>query len=139
MKILRTDEEFRDSIFRILRSKPSYFYLSTFNISINSEVLEMLKLMKGIKNTKVIIGLANPSTKQLVYLRNTFRDNKIPVKLVTDFHMKSVVSNDRAIIGGRNLTKSGWIDLSFEVLSQKEISKMKREFDSIYKNLKSIL
>jgi hypothetical protein len=138
MKILRTDEAFRESIFRILRAKPKYFYLSSFNISINSEILDMLRLMRDIKDVKVIIGLVNPTPKQLAFLRNTFKDNRIPLKLVTDFHMKSVVSDKKIIVGGRNLTRSGWLDLNFEISSQDNIVKMKREFDNIFKKVKNI-
>jgi len=139
MKILKTDEEYRESILKILKSKPKYFYLSTFNISINQEVLEMLKLMKGIKDVRVIVGVANPTPKQLKYLRGVFNDHKVPLKLVTDFHMKSVVSDKKIIVGGRNLTKSGWTDLSFEIVSQPNVIKMTKEFDNIYRKLKSIL
>jgi len=139
MKILRTDEEYRESIMKILRSKPKYFYLSTFNIFINNEVLEMFELMKKVKDVRVIVGLVDPSPKQLLFLKNTFVKHKIPVKLVTNFHMKTVTSDKKTIVGGRNLTKSNWVDLSFEIVAQESVVKMKDEFDKIYKKLQSIL
>jgi hypothetical protein len=134
MKILRTDKEYRDSIMKILRSKPKYFYLSTFNISVNDEVKEMLELMKGIKDVKVIIGLSNPSLQLRGFLHFIFGKYGIPVRLVKDFHMKSVVSDKKAIIGGRNLTKSDWADLSFEISAKSNITPLKQEFERIYKN-----
>jgi phosphatidylserine/phosphatidylglycerophosphate/cardiolipin synthase-like enzyme len=126
MKILRTDEAFRQSIVKILRSKPKYFYLSTFNISINDEVKEMLELMKDIKNVKILIGLSNPSDQLCGFLHAIFGKYGIKIRLVKDFHMKSIVSDKKAIIGGRNLTKSGWTDLSFELISKPNILSLKK-------------
>ena len=139
MKILSTDKEFKESIVKILKSKPKYFYISSFNISVDDEMLEIFELMKKVKDVRVVVGLQNPTPKQLGYLRYIFNKHKIPSKLVTGFHLKSVVSDKKIIVGGRNLTKSGWIDLSFEIVAQESVVKMTKEFDDIYKKLKTIL
>jgi hypothetical protein len=138
MTILNTYSKFKRSIFSILKSKPKYFYLSTFNISIDEDVRDMLKQMKGVKDVKILIGVNDPSPKQISFLKNTFRDLKIPMKLVTNHHMKIILSDSKAIIGGRNLTGSEWTDLSFETTYKNHIAKLKEEFEIIYKKAKNI-
>jgi len=133
MKVLQTKKQFEAAVFKILSSKPKFLYIATYGINLNSEFCE--KIFKNCpKNTRVIIGVrGNSSEKQRNYYRWWFRSCGIDVELVEEFHAKMIVSDKYCIVGGRNLTDSDWIDVSFLLTTKASIKACKSSFEKILK------
>ena len=85
----------------------------------------------------MLIGVdLDSSKKQIAFYRSFFKGYEY--KIIKKCHMKLVVTDKVAIIGGRNLTNSEWLDFSYEFTSQDVIQKIEKEFLKEFKKVKSL-
>jgi hypothetical protein len=122
--MITTDRAYIAQIEKMIRDKPSFLYISTFNWKVDKKLLNK---MKGIKDVRIIVGIPDNTTKaKLAFFKELSREYKnIRIVLKNGYHTKFVVSSNSAIIGGRNLTGSLWDDLSFIVKNKKTLRELK--------------
>lgn len=127
MKLLKTKKAFYDEILRMSKEKPSFFYMATYNLSVENKMKLILSHLPDKSDVRVIIGVNEGcSVKQKDFFKSYFK--KYKVKLFNECHLKIIVSNKGVIVGGRNLTDSGWKDLSIKLISRDAIASIKAEF-----------
>ena len=123
--------------------------VSTFNMYYSSDsktdtLMNMLRLQQ--ERVKMVVGVSyGECTSGCSYcaLKNTrlsdrllkYKEDKFDFKIVGEHHMKYFSNGEKAIVGGMNLSLSGYTDMAYLVQDQKEVKKMDRYFDTMYKKL----
>lgn len=132
MDLITTRDEFESTVMCIKHnSKPSFIYISTFNIKVG-------KFMDSILSTKcpikIIIGHADMSKKQRIFLDKWFSNYpNVKVRYRKNYHTKFILTDKAVIVGGRNLTESGWDDISLLMRRKETLDKFKKYFDIKFK------
>lgn len=120
-------------------------YNWTYNPNFQSKLLDFTLSLKG-KDAKVLVGIGSREcTEGCPHCRDniedkvngisTLRDYLHPVELraVADSHLKLVCTKKYSIIGGINMTGSGWADAAVKVKTTPEIIQL---FDESWNNTK---
>lgn len=124
MKLLKTKKAFYDEIIKMSKEKPSFFYMASYNLYNDDNLRAVFKNVAKVPDVKIIVGVSEKSSiKALEYTLDDFN-----YKLFRDCHLKLIVTNKGAIVGGRNLTGSDWIDLSIKLVGKPAILEIKNEF-----------
>ena len=133
MKVLETNKDFELAMYEILAEKPKFLYIATYGINLSNEFAK--KFFKNVpKNTTLIVGIRpNDSPWISDYIGKWFHGTNITVHVYYEFHTKMVVSDKYAIVGGRNLTNSGWEDRSFLLTSKSSVKQCKSSFEKFLK------
>jgi len=127
MILISNKQQYYNEINNMSKKKSNYFYIATYNLNIDNNVMQILNnLKKNCKDIKIVIGLSNPSNKQISFLKYKLKDFQI--KIFNNSHLKMIVSDTSAIIGGRNLTNSDWKDTGVKFQNKSSIVKLKSEF-----------
>jgi hypothetical protein len=138
--ILKTNAEYVRAIKRLAAKKPKFFYMATFNISVDDTFTEILNTLPENCETRILIGVHSKAVNKGLpdFLKRYFKDKKVSYKLAGECHTKLLVTSDGGIIGGRNYTGSEWDDVCMKFKSAYTIRKMKQYFQELYKSKKSI-
>lgn len=123
--------------------KRSFLYISSFGLSIMPEVQEEII---NLNPDKMLVGTHFPECKpgctacdsknrdRFNNLRKFQEEVKFDVKICDSLHLKVVVSDSSMIIGGINMTGSGWADSSVLINDSSLCKKYKRRFNDIWRN-----
>lgn len=125
MKILKTNEEYESELLKIISEKPKILYIASYGIKISDFTKELISKKKKT-DLRILVGYTNMSNKQQAFIKKQL----INVKFKKNCHLKLIVSDRCCIIGGRNLTDSGYNDLSFRIKPNLEL---KNYFLKLYK------
>lgn len=131
MKLLKTTASYYNEILKLSKSKPTFFYIATFNMNVDDKVKSIFKNLPIKCDVKLLIGVGDASDRQVAFYKSTF--SNVQLKLLRNSHLKIVITNNEVIIGGRNITNSDWVDLSVTFTSKNTISQIKSEFLSNFK------
>lgn len=133
MKILKTKSQYYSEIRRLAKSKPSFFYVASFNFSVDDSIKDIFSSLPKKCDTKLIVGVTESISSKAISFLRSFSDNyNINLKLFKNCHLKIVISDNGAIIGGRNLTNSDWEDLSVLMINKKSISEFRVNFNKTF-------
>jgi hypothetical protein len=123
MKLIKSFNEWCDEALQLLKGA-EYCLISSFNLNyteaLNDSVFDILQATSKIPH-RIIIGI---STSQCIpncphcIINNTVKYQNVDrlksitnnYRIVQELHMKSFITNNGVIIGGMNITGSGWID-----------------------------
>lgn len=143
MKIIKTFNDWCDSALALLENS-KYCYIVSFNLNytVDDKVHQILKQATAIEH-RILIGLNTMICKanceacninnQVKYdnvkrLRD-FTDN---YKIAQALHMKAFITSNGVIVGGMNITGSGWVDRSFVSKDRKLIKELITDFNQVY-------
>lgn len=109
-------------------TKTKSFYIASFGLNLDKDICNILSNLNKnkCKDVKILIGLSNPSIKQISFIKNKLKE--FNVKIFSNSHLKMIVSDNSAIIGGRNLTQSDWKDTGVKFQNKNSIKQLKEEF-----------
>lgn len=140
MEIINSWQGFEKHLYDILENDTN-IDISTFGVS--------AKVLKGYskKVRRLLVGTSyslchssctvceeKASTRH--EFLTSYLSNFSSARLVENVHMKMVISDQRAIVGGINLTGSEWEDAAFVVTT--ELSELRERFDEVYTKAKDI-
>ena len=128
MKILDSNESFMKQMDIMSRSKPTYFYMASYKIRVSKQLNAILANLPAKCDKRIVVGYDEITPKSRAFLTEYFTKYGFKIQLLHGTHTKLVVSDKHAIIGGRNITESEWIDLSFLTVVPKEIKKIKNKY-----------
>ncbi len=132
MKLLKTKQSFYSEILKLSKEKPSFFYIASYNMSIDDKMEKVFHNLPVNCDVKIIIGLnEDVGNKQIAFFKRWFSEYNL--KLFKNCHLKLVITNKSVIIGGRNITNSEWMDLSCAFIGKEIIAQIKKEFLSHFK------
>lgn len=137
MKLLKGTTQFENAILSLAKRNPTYFYVSTFNIKIDNFITMVANILPKNCDKKFLIGVNESMSKSKVaFLKTTLLKYGLSHKITTKHHVKMVVTDNRAIIGSSNLTRSGWEELNVLINNKNEVNQLKRHFRHLYDNAK---
>jgi len=139
MILISNKKDYYNHINRESKKNNSFFYIATYGFKLEKDIEEILNNLKKTKckDVKILIGLSNPSIKQINFLKNKLSNYN--VKLFNNSHLKMIVNDTSGIIGGRNLTQSDWKDTGVKFLNKQSILKLKSEFLKNYNSRQGLL
>jgi phosphatidylserine/phosphatidylglycerophosphate/cardiolipin synthase-like enzyme len=137
MNIIKSNNELLSAFTRAVKNKPSFVYIASYKIRVDKKFKSILAAIPQKADVKVLIGLDLTATKKQVgFYKSFFKD--YDYKVVKKCHMKLIITDKVAIIGGRNLTNSDWLDFSFEFTSRDVINKIAKEFLKEFNKVKPL-
>lgn len=137
MRILKSNTEFLSAFAKAVKNKPSFVYIASYKIRVDQKFKSIMSDIPSKADTRILIGLDLTATKkQISFYKSFFKDSNF--KVVKKSHMKLILTDKVAIIGGRNLTNSDWLDFSFEFTSKEVINKIAKEFLKEFKKVKPL-
>jgi len=139
MKLITDKTQFEKEILVLASLKPKFFYICTFRLVANRFFYEVIKSLPPNCKIKVIIGVKDSSNAFLRFMEKMATKYQMDVKIVHNFHTKMIITNNGGLIGGRNLTSSDWDDLSIKVTKKESVNALKRHFEKLYKEKKSLI
>lgn len=140
MKLLKGTTQFEHAILSLAKRNPTFFYISTFNIKIDNFLSMLLKALPKNCDKKIVIGVnENISKGKLIFLKEFLIKNGVQYKITTKYHVKMVVTNNKAVIGSSNLTRSDWQELNILTTNKTESAQLKRHFLHLYGTCKKIV
>jgi hypothetical protein len=135
MKILKNKKEFENHVLTLAKQGPHFFYFCTFGFKLGDFTKEVINSLPKGCVVKGIIGVNDKISKaQLCFFKSYFTN----VKVVKNFHVKMILTNNGGVIGGRNLTDSNWEDISVPITRHAGIKNLKKHFENLYKSKKSL-
>lgn len=135
MNIIKSKKEFEDELLKIAKSKPTFFYFCTFGFKLSNFTKDLFNTLPYKCSVKGIIGINDKVSKsQIGFFKSYFKNCRI----VHSFHVKMIVTDKVALIGGRNLTDSDWDDITIRITKEKGLYNLKKHFESLYKSKKSL-
>jgi hypothetical protein len=139
MKLLKSTAQFENEILQMARSRPEFFYASTFNLKVDSLMEMVIKILPKNCDVKILVGVNEDiHKKKLEYLRAFLKKHDIGFKITTKHHVKLILTNKKLIIGSSNLTRSDWRELNISITNKSEISQLRKHFLTIYQQTKKI-
>jgi hypothetical protein len=143
MKIIRTFDDWCDNALALLKNS-KYCYLVSFNLSYQEgdKVHQILKQAAALEH-QILIGLNTMICKtdcEACNVNNQVKyDNVKRLKDLTDnykiaqaLHMKAFITSNGVIVGGMNITGSGWTDRSFVSHDRKLVRELITDFNQVY-------
>jgi hypothetical protein len=143
MKIIRTFDDWCDNALALLKNS-KYCYLVSFNLNYQEgdKVYQILKQAIDIEH-RILIGLNTMICKancEACNINNQVKyDNVRKLKDLTDnykiaqaLHMKAFITSNGVIVGGMNITGSGWTDRSFVSHDKKLVKELIADFNQVY-------
>lgn len=143
MKIITCYEDWAKEAHKIVEENTGIVRVSTFNMFVkhNSETESLLSKLP--KNSKFILGVNYTScyqgcphceaTNQKRSERFKEYKGKWSIKVTEQHHMKYFQRGNSAIIGGFNISESGYTDFAV-VVTGKEVKSFNKNFDKVYDN-----
>ncbi len=145
MKLVKSFNQYCDEALQLL-NKAEYCLISSFNMtfveSSDDKIFKILNKASKIPH-KVIIGISTSQcipncnhciTNNAVKYHNVNRLKSITssYRIVQELHMKAFITSNGIIIGGMNITNSGWIDRCLVIKDKEIIKEMSDDFKSVY-------
>ena len=131
MKILDTNKKFYSELKTLSKSNPTCFYVASFNLNVDDEILGIFKNLPKSCDKKLIVGTSNFSPKLISFLK--WKLDFMNIKIYKDCHLKMVITDKGCIIGGRNITQSNWDDVSLLLINKNTYRELKTKFNNFYK------
>lgn len=143
MQIIKSFDEWCDSALSLLE-KSKYCYIVSFNMNYaeGDKVYQILKKATVIEH-KILIGLNTmicaqgcqncKINNQVKYDSvQRLRDFTTEYKVAQALHMKAFITSNGVIVGGMNMTGSGWTDRSFVSRDKKLVKELLADFQQVY-------
>lgn len=140
MKLITNIDEYYDAISSVNNDR-KFLYMSSFGFSWNKETQEMIKnlhpdmLLIGISFTECTPGCQNciAKNKRKYAVTKEFADfAHFAVKITDKLHLKLVLTDKEVIVGGMNISDSGWSDSAVLIKDKKLIKEYKKHFENIW-------
>ena len=150
MKLIKSFNEWCDEALHLLKGA-KYCLISSFNLNyqeaLNDKVYEILKISSKIPH-HIIIGISTSQctpncahciNNNSIKYHNVDRLKSITnnYRIVQELHMKAFITDKGVIIGGMNITDSGWIDRCISFNDIEMIKQMQIDFKEVYSIAKS--
>jgi len=137
MILISNKKDYYNHINRESKKNNSFFYIATYGFKLDGDIENILNNLKNCKDVKILIGLSNPSLKQVSFLKSRLKN--FNVKIFNNSHLKMIINDTSSMIGGRNLTQSDWKDTGVKFFNKSSISQLKEEFLKNYNSRQGLL
>lgn len=147
MKIIRNFTEWCDEALTLLKDS-KYCYVASFNINFaeGDKVYQIIQQASKMDH-KLLIGLntmvCKPNCQDCLITNNVKYRNVTKLKeftdnyrIVQDLHMKLFLTSKGFIVGGMNITGSGWTDRSFVSHNKENAKELLVDFLNVYHTAK---
>jgi hypothetical protein len=143
MKIIRTFDDWCNNALALLKNS-KYCYIASFNLNyrIDDKVHQIINRAADV-NHQILIGLSTMACKQnceSCIINNQVKYDNVKrlgdltgnYKIAQALHMKAFITSNGVIVGGMNITGSGWIDRSFVSKDKTLIKELITDFKEVY-------
>lgn len=133
--IITTYPEYLKEGIKILNKSPrGTVMISSFGFMMGRNTLDQKFLRACVdRDAKILVGIPDSPHPSLLKFVKYLKRGGVRIKTTKNCHLKMICSKSACLLGGMNLTGSGWTDLVTMVRDKKDTAKARKLFNTKFR------